>query len=159
LAAGPMIYLRRISEALPAGFEAMRAEARGEGHRFLERLAADWASRAMRFDGAGEALLAGFLDAELAGIGGITIDPLIPGALRMRRFYVRPPFRRRGIGRSLAAALADEVVATGRPITVNAPAAAFAFWKALGFLPDPGEGHTHVRHPRLGEQDGAARSA
>jgi GNAT superfamily N-acetyltransferase len=41
----------------------------------------------------------------LAGIGGLTIEPVVPGAFRMRRFYVRRPFRRQGIGRKLALAL------------------------------------------------------
>jgi hypothetical protein len=46
--------LDRIIHNLPDGFDAMRAEASAEGHRNLERLALDWASGAMRFDGDGE---------------------------------------------------------------------------------------------------------
>ena len=41
----------------------------------------------------------------LAAIGGITIDPIVPDALRMRRFYVRPAFRRTGIRGEIAQAL------------------------------------------------------
>jgi GNAT superfamily N-acetyltransferase len=149
--ADSLLHLAQITDALPAGFETMRAEARAEGYRFLERLATDWAAHMTRFDATGEALLAAFLDVEPAAIGGMTIDPFIPGALRMRRFYVRPRFRRRGIGKSLAAALLERAAATGRPITVDAPAAAFAFWEALGFRHDPRAGHTHLRDPRAGE--------
>jgi hypothetical protein len=75
----------------------MRREARAEGHQFLDRLASDWASGAMRFDRPGEALLAAYSEGVLAAIGGITIDPIVPDALRMRRFYVRPAFRRAGL--------------------------------------------------------------
>ena len=97
--------LEAVLDKLPADFETMQAEARAEGHAFLDRLANDWASGAMRFDRPGEALLAAYSEGVLAAIGGITIDPIVPDALRMRRFYVRPAFRRTGIGREIAQAL------------------------------------------------------
>src|SRR5438105_7103748 len=97
-----------------------------------------------RFDRTGEALLAGHVDNELAAVGGLTIDPAIPGALRMRRFYVRKRFRRGGIGRRLAAALLERAASAGFPVTVNAGSGSAPFWTALGFVPDPRDGHTHV---------------
>jgi GNAT superfamily N-acetyltransferase len=124
-----MIRLAPVIDDLPHGFDAMRAEAAAEGYRHLERLAAEWASRAMRFDREGEALLAAHVN----------------GAYRMRRFYVRPPFRRQGIGRELALALIEPALRAGRLITVNAGNAdAPAFWVRLGFAPDMRDGHTHV---------------
>ena len=35
-------------------------------------------------------------------------------------------------------------VAGDRSITVNAPPASIAFWEAVGFNPDPRDGHTHI---------------
>jgi GNAT superfamily N-acetyltransferase len=96
-----------VIDELPADFDTIRAEARAEGYRFLDRLAKDWASGAMRFDRPGEALLTAYSGGVLAAIGGITIDPIVPDALRMRRFYVRPAFRRTGIGREIALALLE----------------------------------------------------
>jgi hypothetical protein len=61
----------------------------------------------IRFDRPGEALLAAYSDGVLAAIGGITIDPVLPDALRMRRFYVRSAFRRAGIGREIAQVLLE----------------------------------------------------
>jgi hypothetical protein len=90
---------QRVVNELPADFKAMRREARAEGHQFLDRLASDWASGAMRFDRPGEVLLAAYSNGVLAAIGGITIDPIVPEALRMRRFYVGSAFRRAGIRR------------------------------------------------------------
>ena len=52
----------------------------------------------MRFERPGEALLAAYSEGVLAAIGGITIDPIVPDALRMRRFNVRPAFRRPVLG-------------------------------------------------------------
>jgi GNAT superfamily N-acetyltransferase len=102
------------------------------------------ASGTTHFDRDGEALFAARLNGELAGIGGLTIEPVVPGALRMRRFYVRPRFRRCGVGRKLATALLEQAGRTGRLVTVNAAAGSILFWEALGFEPDMREGHTHV---------------
>jgi hypothetical protein len=44
-------------------------------------------ARATRFDRDSEALLAVRVGGTLAGIGGLTIDPFVSNALRMRRFY------------------------------------------------------------------------
>ena len=110
----------------------------------MERLIAQWKSRAIRFDREGEALLAARVDGALAGIGGLTIEPVLPGALRMRRFYVRPLFRRAGIGRKLATALLEPVRIIGVLVTVNAAPASVSFWESLGFAPDMRDGHTHL---------------
>ncbi len=98
----------------------------------------------MRFDGNGEALLAAHVTGVLAGIGGLTNEPVLPGAMRMRRFYVRLPFRRAGIGRTLGKALLERARITGLLVTVNAAPASVPFWEALGFIPDMRDGHTHL---------------
>ena len=90
----PPLRLERLACGIPSGFAEMLAESQAEGYRFLERLGADWAANITRFDRAGEALLAAYSDGVLAGIGGLTIDPTVPDASRMRRFYVRAAYRR-----------------------------------------------------------------
>src|SRR6516165_2427977 len=92
-----MPTLQRVIEELPATLAALREEARAEGYRFVERLVTDWESGTIRFDRQGEALLAARLHCVLAGIGGLTFHPVVPDALRMRRFYVRPAYRRSGV--------------------------------------------------------------
>jgi GNAT superfamily N-acetyltransferase len=138
-----------VVEQLPAGFDVLRRNARAEGHRNMDRLAEDWSSGAQRFDAAGEALLAALVAGELACVGGITADPM-PGALRMRRFYVRAVFRRHGVGRWLA----ETLIARVRPgvfLTVNAGTQQAArFWEALGFMPDQRDGQTHALPWRCG---------
>ena len=141
----PVLELQLVIENLPAGFDALRAEARAEGHSFVERLAADWEAHRMRFDRHGEVLLAARVTGVLAGIGGLTIEPVLAGALRMRRFYVRPSFRRTGIGRKLATALLERARSTSPLVTVNAAPASFPFWESLGFAPDNRDGHTHFQ--------------
>jgi len=142
------VQIEVVNGTLPAGLPALRAEARREGYRFLERLASEWEAGAVRFDRPGEALLAAYMAGVLAGIGGLTLDPVVPGALRMRRFYVHPAFRRHGIGRGLAVALLQLPGTAGRSLTVNAGTAeAPVFWEALGFVAERRHGHTHVRIP------------
>ena len=141
----PALRFQTVAVVLPSGFGDMQAEAHAEGYRFLDRLAADWDAGTTRFDRDGEALLTAWQNDTLAGIGGITLDPAIPGTLRMRRFYVRPAFRRAGVGRALVGALLGHARQFGKPVLVNARTkVAPAFWVALGFLADPGgAGYTH----------------
>jgi len=137
-----MIRLERVTNVLPAGFEGLRGMARAEGYRMLDTLAGEWMSGANRFAHPGEALLAAYRGDTFAAIGGITLEPAIPGALRMRRFFVQPGFRRDGIGRRLALALLDQ--RDCRPVTCNAAKGSEAFWESLGFMPDRRDGYTHT---------------
>lgn len=144
----PAPRFQHIVDALPAGFDDLRTEAGEEGHRFVDRLAADWAAGRMRFNGHGEMLLAGYMDGELAGIGGLTTEPAVPGALRMRRFYVRRSYRRSGVGRQLALMLLERTWSVTDLVTVNAQPDSFPFWQSLGFIPDPRDGRTHTQAGR-----------
>jgi GNAT superfamily N-acetyltransferase len=142
-----MMQLAQAVDHLPSGFEVMRAEACAEGYRHLERLGVDWASRAMRFDREGEALFGAHMDGLPAGVGGLTIEAASPGAFRMRRIYVRPLFRRQGIGGRLALVLIERAFRNGELVTVNAGSDdAAAFWEALGFAPNLRDGYTHSLH-------------
>jgi len=136
------IRLEKVIDALPAGLEALRAEARGGGYKMLDTLAAEWESGATRFDRPGEALFAAYTDGVLSGIGGLTQEPTMAGALRMRRFYIALAHRRTGIGRALAEALLRQ--AGQHPVTCNAAAGSERFWEALGFVPDRRDGRTHL---------------
>lgn len=137
------IFLQRVTGTLPAGLATLRADARADGHAMLDTLAREWDSGANRFDQPGEALYAAYDGDVLVGIGGLTQEPTIRGALRMRRFYVRVGYRRAGVARALAAALLD-AIGGGTTVTANAAAGSEPFWEALGFTPDRRDGHSHV---------------
>jgi GNAT superfamily N-acetyltransferase len=83
----------------------------------------------------------------LAGIGALTIEPVMPEALRMRRFYVRPAFRRNGVGWELATTLLNQARCTDRQVTVNTAPGSVAFWESLGLRPNVSDGHTHILDP------------
>jgi GNAT superfamily N-acetyltransferase len=134
--------------ALPAGIENLAADATADGHRLVEVLREDWASGTTRFDGQGEALFGAFLGEALLGLGGLTRDPYLKDGIagRVRRLYVVRSARRHGVGAMLVAAAVATGRAAGWPrLRVRAPAAAFAFYEACGFLRAVGEvSATHV---------------
>ena len=139
------IKIERVHLSLPPDFSALRTDAAREGHNFIERLVQEWADGTNRFCGPGEGLQVARVAGALAGIGGMTIDPFQRDALRMRRFYVRPAFRRRGIARVLARALFETAGKDCRRMHVNAGTdRAAAFWEHLGFRPAAAVHHSHV---------------
>ncbi len=142
-----MIQLIRIIDDLPDGFDALLADAASEGVRNMAQLARDWTSGDQGFDGEGEALLGALLAGDLAGVGGLSVEPAAAEpARRVRRFYVRPAFRRQGVARSLASALIQEALDQVDLLTCNAAASPTAapFWEAQGFLPETSGPWTHV---------------
>ena len=84
-------------------------------------------------------LMLAFVDGELAGCGafrGLT-DVDYPNACEMKRLYVRPAFRRFGLGRLLAQALLDEARRAGYSATLldtlDDMEAARSLYASLGF--------------------------
>jgi GNAT superfamily N-acetyltransferase len=141
-----MLQLVRIFDDLPEDFDALVAEASGEGVRNMALLAEGWRGGA-RFQDDGEALFAAFLAGTLAGVGGISVETAAPEpARRLRRFYVSSRFRRQGVATALASAVIHEGLDSVGLLTVNAAAspAAGPFWEAQGFVTDASGPWTHV---------------
>ena len=144
------LRLVRIEGDLPEGVEALRVDAEGEGHRHMTRLAQEWASGAQRFDGPGEALIAAYVDGELAGVGGITAEPAATTeqTLRMRRLYVARAARRQGVAGTIATALLQGALPHAALITVHAGSdEASAFWMSQGFAAIEGQAWSHAWRP------------
>ncbi len=141
-----VVVITRVVETLPDGFDVILQAAASEGVRNMAMLEAQWESGAQRFDEPG-ALFAALVDGELAGLGGVTAEADAGGpAMRMRRLYVLPAFRRFGVGRRLAAAMMQQGFQAAPLLTVNAAAseAAPAFWETLGFERVVAAGYSHT---------------
>ena len=139
------ILLQPVVANLPHDIATLQSDAASEGYRFIDRLIEEWAVNINRFNKSGEALLVARYNGIIAGIGGVTKEPSDQTALRMRRFYVRPDYRRCGIARELAAALITDAVKSCRQLTVNAGTkTAPPFWKSVGFSPILNKHYTHV---------------
>ncbi len=129
------------------GIDALQAEARHEGYRFIDTLVREWESGANRFDAPGECLLGHFDGGSLVAVGGLNIDPFAGDARigRIRRVYVRREWRGKGIGRMLVSALIEEA----RPhfqcarLRAENPEAA-RLYERLGFVPIGVPDATHI---------------
>jgi GNAT superfamily N-acetyltransferase len=137
------VRIVRIADSLPGGFAFLRTEADSEGIHNMARLEAAWNS-GERFAPTG-ALFAALTGDTFAGVGGVSVQPGEP-AMRMTRLYVRPSFRRQGLGRALATAMMRHGAAKRRLLTVNARAsdAAVPFWEMMGFTPVSHRDYTHI---------------
>lgn len=71
-------------------------------------------------------------------------QPLEPGVAELKRMYVRPAFRGRGIARQLIVALEEEALADGRPVlrleTGTYLPAAIHLYRSAGYAPIPAFG-------------------
>lgn len=89
------------------------------------------------------ALLLALVDDALAGCGALRplADCDYPNACEMKRLYVRPAFRRFGIGRVLAQALMDRATEAGYSVmlldTLDDMEAARGLYGSLGFVEVP----------------------
>ncbi|TAZ00803.1 GNAT family N-acetyltransferase [Rhizobium leguminosarum] len=151
------INIRRLRDRLPQEIADLESEARQEGYLHITRLIDEWSTGDNRFQRDGERLLGAYVDDALAGIGSMTVETAMSGVLRMRRFYVRPATRGRGIGRILALALLDHARSFCTVVIVHAGNdGAAKFWESLGFQPHGRDGYTHLLALQRHSDDPAA---
>lgn len=143
----PPFSVVAAEDLLPDGLISLAGQADREGIRIVSTVLERWRDGTERFRAPGEAILAATSGGEVVGIGALTQCPNVGGALRMRRFYVDPAWRRRGVARELARALIAAGFEHTDVITCNAGAsdAAVPFWESMGFSPVDAEGITHIR--------------
>lgn len=122
----------RVSDR-PPGYAALVEEAEREG------------LPAPKVEGAapGEIVVfAALADGDLAAVGALAPDADPP---RIFNLFVRRRYRRLGVGRMLAGALAHEALDGADAVCADAADAnAARFWEAIGFRPSPGPRRTHL---------------
>lgn len=122
-------------------FAALAEESRREGYWMLVRLLEGWRDGRNRFSRRGESLLGAWRRGRLAGVCGLNVDPYVEKRRegRVRHLYVNADDRRNGVGRLLVEAVVDKAKRYFPVLNVRAPAEAFPFYEALGFLRVEGE--------------------
>ncbi len=141
-----VVRVVRLVEALPDEFDAILTDAATEGVRNMAMLATEFGAADDPFVDPG-ALFAAWVAGDLAGVGGVTVErSLDEPAIRMRRLFVRPAFRRAGVARALAGAMMQQGFQAAPLLTLNAAAsdAAPPFWEAMGFERVVWPGITHA---------------
>jgi GNAT superfamily N-acetyltransferase len=141
------IDLRQVADELPAGFNSLLDASLKEGVRNLARLDEHWRSGLERFDQHGAALFAAFHQETLIGIAGVSREQSYSSpAMRMRRLFVEPKWRRKGVARLLAQRCMSTGLVSAETLTCNARATAAAgpFWVSMGFRPVALPDITHV---------------
>jgi GNAT superfamily N-acetyltransferase len=140
-----------------AGLDELRADARAEGYNFMDRLANEWQSGVNRFDAPGEMLCGHLGNGLLVAAGGLNRDPFAGRAEvgRIRRVYVRPAWRGRGIGAALVSVLIEEARQNFACVRLRAenPVAA-RLYERLGFERIADANATHVVYFAAERQSG-----
>ncbi|MHC4597916.1 MAG: GNAT family N-acetyltransferase [Planctomycetota bacterium] len=143
----------RLESTDPFDWTEILDASRSEGYNMVNRLLADFRAGTNRFDAPGELLLAQLSGNGIVAVAGLNRerDESLPRAGRIRRLYVVPDFRGRGLGRSLV----DEITAAAPShfgtLTVNVGKLdAHGFYENLGFSP--------VEHPRITHRKELAQS-
>ena len=141
------VRLEPAGPSLPPSLIDLEALARAEGIGNVTRLIGAWRDGTDRYTASGALLLFALDDSDAAiGVGGLAQCPNVAGALRVRRFYVAPDWRRTGVASRLAERLMTSAESHAIRLTCNAGAspAAPLFWEAMGFVPTEIPGITHV---------------
>lgn len=130
------LRLARVAALCTSELAALREAAPREGFAMLERLVLDWESGANRFAASGEALFLVQRFGRSVGVCGLSRDPFTGDAsvARLRRLYVDPGERGRGLGRLLTrVALAHARPYFARVRLRTDRAQAERFYEKLGF--------------------------
>jgi GNAT superfamily N-acetyltransferase len=141
-----MIAIQKIE--LPVhGLEILAEEAQAEGYEFIATLLEEWASAENRFDGPGE-VFCGHMEGDgVTAVGGLNCDPFAarPDVGRIRKVYVRPAWRGKGVGGALVTHLVGQARQHFRCVRLRAEnAGAARLYERLGFEQVDSPDATHM---------------
>ena len=130
-----MTSIAKVAELDMVALETLHAESVAEGYKFVGRLCDEWRSGMNRFGAPGEGVFVAQNLTGIVGLCGLNRDPYVddPSIGRVRHLYVRPSYRRQGIGRALVRTVMDAASIRFRRLRLRTTPFAESFYRALGF--------------------------
>ena len=135
-----------IKDLLNEDIEELRNESKKEGYNLIERLINDFISGKNKFNRLGEVLIVYEVGGKIIGVCGLNVDPANLERGRIRRLYVLPQYRNKGIGRKLVRELINYSTKNFKSVSVNIGDLKISkFYEELGFKKhNKEEGITHL---------------
>ncbi len=120
--------------------------ANSEGHNFINRLVNEFQNGKNCFNKPGEKFTTYIINSKVVAVCGINIEPSNEAFRRIRRLYVLPEFRRKGIGSSLVKTLLKHASKHFSAVIVNiGKLPNEKFYSNLGFRKINGDyNYTHI---------------
>ena len=136
----------KIDELGKYDIETARCESDKEGYNHINRLITEYNAGENRFDKIGEKLVGFVLDDKVVAVCGLNIEPTNNRLGRVRRLYVLPEHRRRGIGTKLVKYLIKHAEQYFQSVVVNIGDLPLDnFYKPMGFKPIiDNDSYTHI---------------
>jgi GNAT superfamily N-acetyltransferase len=128
----------------PYDWTEILGASQAEGCNMVHRLLTEFHTGANRFDAPGQALFVHLHGSAVVGVAGLNVEPetCFGPAGRIRRLYIVPGCRHRGLASSLIQEIASLAAGLYEVLTVNVGGlSARGFYERLGFVP--------VDHPRI----------
>jgi GNAT superfamily N-acetyltransferase len=145
---GKKMKPNQIKSIDPYEWTDILRESKSEGHNMVNRLVTEFKSGTNRFDATGEVLFAHLSGNAVVAVAGMNRekDSTFGQAGRVRRLYVVPRARGKGLARRLVEEIASSAVDHFDVLTVNVGKLdARGFYEHLGFHPVENKGITHVK--------------
>ena len=124
----------------------MHKESKKEGYNIVDKLINDFKIDKTKFNKKGECVIMCKVGDRVVGIGALGIDPLNSQRGRIRRLYVSPQYRNKGVGRTLVEELIHYSSKNFKSVSVNMGKYKVSkFYEGLGFRRyDKEDGITHL---------------
>lgn len=138
--------IRRVKNLLDEDIGELHEESKKEGYNLIDKLINGFKDNTNTFNKTGECLIVYEVGNKVVAVCGLNIDPLNSRRGRIRRLYVLPSWRNKGVGTKLVKELIDYSRLHFESVSVNMGNNKISkFYEKLGFKKyNEEQGITHL---------------